>query len=192
MQRDALVAYLDEYLGTHAIQDHGENGLQIEGVAEISRLAFAVDANQATIDDGVASGAQMLIVHHGLFWGKPLMIVGPHRRRVQTLLAAGCSLYAVHLPLDRHPEVGNNAQLARLLNLTVTGGFGEVLGSTIGVLAAAPPGLTRSQLAATVQAVLEQPPLVLPGGPDLVQRVGIISGGAAGDIGEAARAGCDT
>jgi len=192
MQRDVLVAYLDEYLNIHTIKDYGENGLQVEGVDEITRLAFAVDANQSTIDGGIASGAQMLIVHHGLFWGKPLMIVGPHRRRVQALLVAGCSLYAVHLPLDGHPEVGNNAQLAGLLDLTVTGGFGEALGNTIGVLAAAPPGLTLAQLASRVQAVLGQPPLVLPGNSDQVQTVGIISGAAAGDISEAARAGCDT
>jgi len=192
MHRDALVAYLNEYLNTHTFKDYGENGLQVEGVDEVTRLAFAVDANQATIDGGIASGAQMLIVHHGLFWGKPLMIVGPHRRRLQALLAAGCSLYAVHLPLDGHPEVGNNAQLAGLLDLTVTGGFGEALGNPIGVLAAAPPGLALTQLVSKVQTVLGQPPLVLPAGPDLVQRVGIISGAAAEDIAAAARAGCDT
>ena len=117
MNRDALVSYLDDYLGVRAAQDTSDNGFQVEGADEVSRLAFAVDTCQETIEGAIAGGAQMLIVHHGLFWGKPLRIVGPHRRRVKALLDGHCSLYAVHLPLDRHAEVGNNAQLARLLGV---------------------------------------------------------------------------
>jgi dinuclear metal center YbgI/SA1388 family protein len=192
MQRDELITYLDDYLGVRAMQDYGENGLQVEGAEEVARLAFAVDSCQAAIDGAVAAGAEMLIVHHGLFWGKPLRIVGPHRRRVQALLAAGCSLYAVHLPLDCHPEVGNNVQLARLLNLTVTGGLGEAFGVPIGVIATAPAGLTRQALADRMAQVLNRLPLLLPGGPETVRRVGIIAGRAAEDVRAAAAAGCDT
>ena len=137
MQREALVTYLDDYLGCRGTTDYSDNGLQVEGGDEVTRLAFAVDACQETIVGAVAAGAQMLIVHHGLFWGKVLRIVGPHRRRVQALLDGGCSLYAAHLPLDRHPEVGNNAQLARLLGLTVVGGLGEAFGLPVGVIATA-------------------------------------------------------
>jgi dinuclear metal center YbgI/SA1388 family protein len=190
MNRDMLVAYLDDYLGCRGSADYSDNGLQVEGSADITRLAFAVDTCQETITGAVAAGAQMLIVHHGLFWGKVLMIVGPHHRRVQALLDAGCSLYAAHLPLDRHPEVGNNAQLARLLGLTVTGGLGEAFGLPVGVIATATT--TRTALVARLQASLGVTPLVLAGGPEVVQRIGIISGGAARDVVAAAAAGCDT
>jgi dinuclear metal center YbgI/SA1388 family protein len=190
MNRDALVTYLDDYLGCRGSADYSDNGLQVEGGADITRLAFAVDACQETIAGAVVAGAQMLIVHHGLFWGKVLRIVGPHRRRVQALLEAGCSLYAAHLPLDRHPEVGNNAQLARLLGLTVIGGLGEAFGLPVGVIATAKT--TRTALVARLEADLGVTPLVLPGGPEQVQRIGIISGGAARDVVAAAVAGCDT
>ncbi|MCX6029711.1 MAG: Nif3-like dinuclear metal center hexameric protein [Chloroflexi bacterium] len=192
MKRDDLVLYLDGYLDVHALKDYADNGLQVEGADEVTKLAFAVDACQETIDGAIAAGAQMLVVHHGLFWGKPLLIVGPHRRRVYALLDAGCSLYAAHLPLDRHPEVGNNAQLARLLGLTVTGELGEAFGAAVGVIAEAGEGLARKQLVARLAAVLGRPPLVTFGGPEQVRRIGIISGGAAGDILAAAAAGCDT
>ena len=192
MQREALVTYLDNYLGCRTTTDYSDNGLQVEGSDDVIRLAFAVDACQETITDAIAGGAQMLIVHHGLFWGKVLPLVGPHRRRVQTLLNGGCSLYAAHLPLDRHPEVGNNAQLARLLGLTVTGGLGEAFGLPVGVIATAQAPETRAALVARLAASLDVTPLVLPGGPELVQRIGIISGGAARDVAAAAAAGCDT
>ena len=192
MQREALVTYLDDYLGCRGTADYSVNGLQVEGSDDVTQLAFAVDACQETIERALAAGAQMLIVHHGLFWGKVVRIVGPHRRRVQALLNGRCSLYAAHLPLDRHPEVGNNAQLARQLGLTVTGGLGEAFGLPVGVVAAAPPHLTCAALVARLTASLGGAPLVLPGGPALVARVGIISGGAAGDIAAAAAAGCDT
>ena len=83
MKRAALVQYLDDYLGTHAMQDYADNGLQVEGAEEVTRLAFAVDANLETIQAAIQAGAGMLIVHHGLFWGKALRIVGPHRRMAQ-------------------------------------------------------------------------------------------------------------
>lgn len=192
MNRDALVTYLDDYLDCRGSADYSDNGLQVEGGAEITRLAFAVDACQETIEGAIAADARMLIVHHGLFWGKVLRVVGPHRRRVKALLDGGCSLYAAHLPLDRHPEVGNNAELARLLGLTVTGGLGEAFGLPVGVIATAPAPLTRATLVARLAASLGVTPLVLPGGPEQVRTIGIISGGAARDIVDAAAAGCDT
>jgi dinuclear metal center YbgI/SA1388 family protein len=191
MQRDALVTYLDDYLSCRGTGDYSDNGLQVEGSDDVTRLALAVDACQETIARTSAAGARMLIVHHGLFWGKALMVVGPHRRRVQALLDGGCSLYAAHLPLDRHPEVGNNAQLARLLGLTVVGGLGEAFGLPVGVIATA-AATPRTTLVARLAASLGVTPLVLAEGPEQVQRIGIISGGAARDIATAAAAGCDT
>jgi dinuclear metal center YbgI/SA1388 family protein len=192
MNRDVLVRYLDEYLGTRAMQDYGENGLQVEGSEDVDLLAFAVDTNRQTIDGAIQAGAGMLVVHHGLFWGKPLPIVGPHRQRVQALLVAGCSLYACHLPLDRHPEIGNNAELARLLGLIVTGGFAVTFGFSIGVIAEAPDGMSRADLMVKLAQATGGKPLLLSGGPSEVRRVAILSGAGAEEIPLAAQAGCDT
>ena len=192
MQRDALIDYLDAYLGAHAMQDRSNNGLQVEGSADITRAAFAVDACQASIDAACAAGAQILIVHHGLFWGEPLPIVGPHRRRVGALLAANCSLYGVHMPLDRHAQVGNNVELARLAGLTPTGEMGEVAGGQMVGLIAEPSGaLTLDDLTARVASALGVQPFVQAEGPAAITRVGIISGSAARWIAEAAARGCD-
>jgi dinuclear metal center YbgI/SA1388 family protein len=192
MTRDELTAYLDTYLSIHAIPDRSLNGLQVEGDPTVTHLAYAVDACQATIDAAIAAGAQMLLVHHGLFWGEPLRIVGAHRRRVQALLAAGCSLYAAHLPLDLHAEVGNNVQLARLTGLTPVGGLAEDSGRPVGVIAAAPDGLPRAEFTARIAAALGVEPLVQACGPEMLHRVAIISGGAARWIDDAAAQGCDT
>jgi dinuclear metal center YbgI/SA1388 family protein len=190
--RDELVAYLDGYLRVSEARDYGENGLQVEGAAEIRSLAFAVDASRAAIEQAARVGAGMLIVHHGLFWGKPLRIVGAHRRRVKALLDADCSLYAVHLPLDRHPEVGNNAELARLLDLELAGPLGEAFGAPVGFVGEPRAPLAFEELVARFRVVVGAPPLVQAGGPKIVRRVGIISGGAAGEIHAAVAAGCDT
>jgi dinuclear metal center YbgI/SA1388 family protein len=189
--RDQLVAHLDHFLRVGDAKDYAENGLQVEGAAEIRTLAFAVDASLAAIRDAAASGAQMLIAHHGLFWGKPLRIVGAHRRRVKALLDAECSLYAVHLPLDRHPEVGNNAELARLLGLQVVGDLGQAFGAPVGFAATSAVPLTLDDLVGRFRAAIGEPLLVQPGGPNPIRRVGLISGGAAGEIGAAVAAGCD-
>ncbi len=191
VSRDELVAYLDEYLGVKGMKDWGENGLQVEGNETVGRLAFAVDASLAAIQDAVRDGADMLIAHHGFFWGKPLRIVGAHRRRVKTLLDSGCSLYAAHLPLDRHPEVGNNAQLAALLDLHVVGEFGEAFGQPVGVICETETMLLLEELVERFRKVVGEPALVLPGGGESIRRVGIISGGAASEIGAAVAAGCD-
>ncbi len=190
--RDLLVAYLDEYLQVGEAKDWGENGLQVEGADEVRSLAFAVDASHAAIAGAVAAGARMLIVHHGLFWGKPLRIVGAHRRRVKTLLDGGCSLYGVHLPLDRHPEVGNNAELARLLGLKVAGNLGEAFGAPVGFVTEPEAPLPLDRLVERVRTAVGVPLLVQAGGPSIVRKVGIISGGAAGEIAAAVAAGCDT
>ena len=192
MKLATLVAYLDDYFNVKQTQDYSDNGLQVAGSEQVDRLAFAVDACQETIDAAVANEASMLIVHHGLFWGQVLPIVGPHRRRIKTLLDAGCSLYAVHLPLDRHPQVGNNVQLAHLLGLDVVGEFGEAFGVPIGVIAQPPSAIPLSALVEQLSALLGNPPLLLAGGPSSAHRIGIISGSAASDIPASVAAGCDT
>lgn len=192
MNRNELVAYLDDYLHIRDIEDRSNNGLQVEGGAEASRLALAVDAGLAAFEGAAKAGAQMLVVHHGLFWGEPVLITGIHRRRLEVLFDAGLSLYAAHLPLDFHPEVGNNATLARWLGLTDVAPFGNYQGSSAGVAGHLPQATSLEQFAARVEGALGEPVVrVWPFGSETVRRVGIVSGGAGFLVNQAAAAGVD-
>jgi dinuclear metal center YbgI/SA1388 family protein len=193
VKRDDLTAYLDGYLRVKEIEDASQNGLQVEGLEEVAKVAFAVDGCQAAFEQAVAAGAQLLVVHHGLFWGKPLRLVGPLFRRVRTLIEGGCGLYAVHLPLDFHPEVGNNAELARLLELKNTRPFGEYHGNMIGIGGVLDQPLPLDRLAERLAQVTgESPVRILAHGPDTASRVGCVSGGAASMMDQVADAGFDT
>jgi dinuclear metal center YbgI/SA1388 family protein len=192
MQRDELVHYLDRYLRIDAIADYGPQGLQVEGAGEVTRIAFTVDAGLPCIDAAIKIGAQMQIVHHGLFWGAQELIRGPFGRKIQRLLQANLNLYAAHLPLDAHPELGNNVELARLLELTVESWFCNVKGTDIGVIAAASDGLTLDMLAAALKSRLGAEARALAHGPALVKRVAIVSGSGIDHAREAAALGADT
>lgn len=189
--RDEIVVWLDETLEIGAWSDKSLNGLQVEGAAEVDRVAVAVDAALATFSLAVEAGAALLLVHHGLFWGSPEPITGPLRARLAALLDAEISLYAAHLPLDGHPRLGNNAVLSRLLELRETSPFGEYGGSTIGVRGTLPSPVDRDGLAGRLEALLEARPDVLPFGPETIETVAVVSGDAAGLVGEAAAAGVD-
>lgn len=192
MKRDDLVTYLNDYLRVKAVKDDSNNGLQVEGAGEVTRLAFAVDASLAAVQGAAEAGAQMLVVHHGLFWGKPLMVTGIHRRRLLRLVEAGLSLYGVHLPLDVHEEVGNNAVLARWLNLEQVTPFGEYQGAPVGMAGQLPAPVSLGDFAAQVESVLQEQIIqIWPFGPPNVRRVGIVSGGAAFLLDQAAAAGMD-
>lgn len=192
MQREELVRYLDRYLRIDAIPDYGPQGLQVEGASEVTRVVFTVDAGQPCVDAAIKVGAQMQIVHHGLFWGREELIRGPYGRKIQRLLQANLNLYAAHLALDAHPEVGNNAELARLLELTVESWFCNVKGTDIGVVALAPDGATVEELAALLKARLGSEPRVLAHGPSQVRRVAIVSGSGIDHAREAVALGADT
>ena len=187
-----LAEYLDQYLRVHEVEDsrNALNGLQVENDGALSRLAVAVDACQVTIDRSVQLGADLLLVHHGLFWGGLEPLVGRHGKRVRTLMRHNVALYAAHIPLDLHPEVGNNAVLARQLELADLESFGDYLGQQLGVVGKLET--TRTRLVERVRHTLGVEPHVIGTGPEEVRRVGIISGGGGGMIGDAVRAGVDT
>ncbi len=193
MKCNELLAYLDDYLRVKEIKDASQNGLQVKGSEGVTKVAFAVDACLAAFEQTVTKGAQLLIVHHGLFWRKPLRLVGPHFRRVQTLIQGDCGLYAAHLPLDTHPEVGNNAEMARLLGLQETRSFGDYHGVEIGVAGILEPPLEIPTLLGRLIQTLHTPPIrVLGHGPEEAQRVGCISGFAADMIDQIDEARLDT
>lgn len=173
-----LTGYLNDYLAIRDIPDYPNalNGLQVEGRNEVRRVLTAVDASIASIEEAVAWGADMLIVHHGLFWNGLQPIVGRLRRRLQPLLREGISLYSVHLPLDVHPEVGNNALLARTLGLEPSGWFGDYQGTPTGVVCVAEMPL--AELVSRLQTELQTQVKIISFGGSVVRRIGIITGGA--------------
>lgn len=202
MQRAPLpevVAYLDQYLRAREVPDdpNALNGLQVENSGLVTRFIAAVDASQQTID-GLATGqpGSLLLVHHGMFWDGNQPVSGRRYRKVRALIERDAALYAAHIPLDAHPEVGNNAVLARRLGLTDTVWFGLHKGISIGVAGMAPPELARRDVVAPALArILDITPeaiRVIPGGPEVVRRIGVITGAAGSAIGQAHAAGCDT
>ena len=192
MRLTELTEYLDRFLSTATIGDYPNalNGLQVASRRDIGRVAAAVDLCTATIEMATRAKADLLLVHHGLFWSGPRPLVGPQYDRVAGLLAADLALYSSHLPLDVHPEVGNNPVLARLLGVTPKGGFGQLHGSTIGIWGEVDEA--REQFVTRVGQLLGVTPRSLPFGPARVRRVGIVTGAGGSLIGQAAAEGLDT
>lgn len=193
MRLDTLVRYLDDYLRVaEEVADAPEalNGLQVANSGEVTRLAAAVDLCEATVRLAAEQSADCLLVHHGLFWGGLRPVVGPAYRRLAGLIERNIALYSAHLPLDRHPEVGNNSVLARLLGITARGEFGSHHGAPIGVWGDVTR--TRDDLNRSLTKVLGGVPRLLAFGPERVQRVGIVTGAGGSLIPQAAAAGLDT
>ena len=192
MRLAELTRYLDEYLRVREVPDSPEalNGLQVANHGEVTRLAVAVDACEATIRMAAEARADCLLVHHGLFWGGLSPVTGPAFRRLSGLITGGIALYASHIPLDCHPDVGNNPVLARRLGIDVRGTFGDYRGAAIGVWGEL--AIAREELVRKVTALLGPAPRLFPFGPERTRRVGIITGSGGGEIREAAARGLDT
>lgn len=172
--------------------DRSLNGVQVGDLdGEVGRAAFAVDAALETIRRAAEWGADLLFVHHGLFWGSDVPITGDHYNRIKLLLDDGVALYAAHLPLDKHAELGNNAQMAAALGLDSVAPFGEYKGTTIGVQGTLPTPTGIESLAATLFGSPDAPIAMLPFGPEANQTVAIVSGGAPHQVDEAIAAGVD-
>jgi dinuclear metal center YbgI/SA1388 family protein len=192
MKQTALIKHLDALLKNREFKDSSQNGLQVDGAPEVRKVAFAVDACMASFKGAVKAGAQMLIVHHGMFWDKPVIPTGTAFRRLKVLFDANVSLYASHLPLDAHPTLGNNAELCRLLGLRKRRAFGEYHGQMIGFGGDLPTPLTMEQLAERLRKATGGDVVhVFDGGPRRVKSVGCISGGAGGMVDQSQRAGFD-
>jgi dinuclear metal center YbgI/SA1388 family protein len=195
-----LAGYLDRYLRIAEVPDEDAalNGLQAENRSgEVSRIVAAVDASLATIA-GVAKpgGAEpdrpLLLVHHGLFWDGNVPLTGRRYRRVRALLDGDIALYAAHIPLDVHPEVGNNHVLARQLGLAGVEPFDTYRRIPIGVQGSLEPAVSREALAERIGGLLGGAVKLIPGGPPLARCIGIITGGAGSRIAAARDAGLDT
>lgn len=181
MYTDDLISYLNAYLRIADIPDYGPQGLQVEAEKQhIERVALAVDVAPPVIAAAAAWGADMLLVHHGLLWRTVERLSGPLGRRVRDLLSHNIHLYAAHLPLDVHPEVGNNAALAQQLGMTATTWWGAFNGVALGVLGDLAAPLPLTDFVARVNDRLHTQARVLAHGPTTVQRVAILTGAGAG------------
>ncbi len=174
-----LVEYCDRLLAVERFPDYCPNGLQVEGRAQVGRLLVGVTASQALIDAAVAAGVDAILVHHGFFWkGEAQPIVGIKARRIGALMRAGISLLAYHLPLDAHPELGNNKQLADLLGLQVAGGFGRAGEAEIGLHGHLPDPMSGEQLARRIRQRLDRDPLHIAACPRPLRKLAWCTGGA--------------
>lgn len=189
MKREDLLEYLDGLLASARFRDYCPNGLQVEGRGEVQRVLTGVTASQALIDAAADWKADAVIVHHGYFWkGEDARITGIRRRRLGTLLSRDINLLAYHLPLDAHPELGNNAQLARHLGWLPEGRFGE---QEIAWLGRLPEAVQAESLALALADVLGRQPTLIPGDGRPLRRIGWCSGGAQGYFEEAIALGLD-
>ncbi len=178
MERAILENYLAEFLQVNDFHDYCPNGLQVEGRGEINRIVTGVTASAALIEAAVADGADALIVHHGYFWrGEDARITGMRRRRLGLLFQHNLNLFAYHLPLDAHSEVGNNATLARQLGLEIATRFGDQNVATLGTVAS---GSTVASFARTIAEKLGRPPMVIGDAARPLRRIAWCTGGAQG------------
>ncbi len=189
---DTLVRYCDRLLQTSEFRDWdgAHNGLQVENSGRVSRIAAAVDARAATLQLAVDAGADLLLVHHGLFWSPQHPWTGARYRNLRRLVDGNLALYSSHLPLDAHPSLGNSALLARALGLRRLESFFETKGRNIGFKANA--RLDRDELRDRLAQVTGTSPVVLPGGPKTCRAIGVVTGGAGAELKDAARCGIDT
>lgn len=190
-----ITEYLDTLLRVREIPDEGNavNGLQVENVGTVDRIVAAVDASLEAIENAAplsSEGGTLLVVHHGLLWDGNIPLTGRRHRRVRALFDRNIALYSAHIPLDLHPDVGNNIVLARRLEVELEGWFGEYRGQRLGVYGEL--ALPREELVRRIEAQLTATARLIPGGPATTERVGIVTGSGGGFIAEALAAGIDT
>jgi len=188
----AIVRACDRLLQPRRFQDWegAHNGLQVENRGRVTRIAAAVDATLATVSLAIEARAGLLLVHHGLFWAPRHPWTGRHYELLRLLFEHDLAVYSAHLPLDAHPRLGNNAQLCATLGLKRLEPFFECKGRRIGFAARA--RLRRADLIERLCAAVGGPVRVLPGGPELCRRIGVVSGGGGADLSQAAAEGVDT
>ena len=186
---ESILYFMEETLSVSEFPDYPNalNGLQVQGPEEVRRVVAAVDASERTIQAALETEAQLLVVHHGLFWDGFGALTGARFRKVKALIDGRMGLYAVHLPLDAHPDLGNCALLTRGIGMDPAGSFGAFQGREIGCWAS--ETLHRDVLKERVSEAVEGEVRLIPGGPQLVERVGVVTGGGASFLEEAKQRG---
>ena len=188
----AIVRHCDRLLSTNALGDYdgAVNGLQVENRGMITRVAATVDASLATVKLAIAARADLLLVHHGLFWGPSHPWTGRRYELLRLLVEDDLAIYSSHLPLDAHPVLGNNAQLCAAIGLRKLRPFFFSHGQHIGFQCTT--RISRADLANRLRRALGTKPLVIPAGPTVCERIGVVTGGAGGELRQAVEEGVDT
>jgi dinuclear metal center YbgI/SA1388 family protein len=192
-RRDEIVSFCDRLLDVESFGDWGPNGLQVPGSSEVKRVSTAVSAHLASIEAAVTAGSDLLLVHHGLFWEfHPRALSVQMATRLKTALDADLSIAGYHLPLDAHPEIGNNALLSRQLGFEPEPGLiGDAKGSAIGVVGRREDGIAITELAGSLADAMGQEPLLMGNGPERIRSIGVVTGSGASEIGRAVELGLD-
>jgi dinuclear metal center YbgI/SA1388 family protein len=192
-QRDEIISFCDSLLEVGSYADYGPNGLQVPGADEVRKVVTGVSAHLELLEAAVAAGAQMLLAHHGLFWDfHPRALSPAMARRLRVALGADLSVAGYHLPLDAHPEVGNNALLCRELGFEPEPqAFARVKGSAIGCIGRSAEGVPAEELVRRVREATDREPLHFAGGPPLVRTIGVVTGAGSKEIHEAVELGLD-
>lgn len=192
VSRTELLQAFTKILEPQYFQDYCPNGLQIEGCGSIKTLVTGVSASQALVDAAIAEKADAILVHHGYFWkGENPCLTGMKFQRIKKLIENNINLFAYHLPLDAHPELGNNAQLAKQLGIIVEGGLEPDSSRSIGSVGSLTESVSGTAFAAHIEAVLRRKPLHIAGSQRSIQRVAWCTGGAQGYIEKAVALGVD-
>ncbi|MEW6104096.1 MAG: Nif3-like dinuclear metal center hexameric protein [bacterium] len=186
MKLKDVCEFLDRELRTKDISDYSLNGLQVEGREDIEKIGFAVDGSQETFIKAKDSSCNLVVVHHGLFWGIQEPITGILYKRIKVLIENGISLYASHLPLDLHPKFGNNISLINLFNPFNVEPFGKYEGQDIGFLGRLKEPLHREDIAKILNEALNTSSKILPCGKEKIETIAVISGGGCDCLKEAA------
>lgn len=192
-KRNDVIAFCDELLEIGAFADYGPNGLQVPGSDEVDLVVTAVSAHLASITAAADLGADLLIAHHGLFWDfHPRALSEAMAARLRVALGSSLSVAGYHLPLDAHPEIGNNALLARSLGfIPEAGPIGAAKGRHIGMIGRAGEGIPAAELFSRVERELDREPLVFAEGPDPVRSIGVVTGSGSSEIHAAIELGLD-
>ncbi len=191
-RRDELIAFLDDLLESPGRPDYGPNGLQVPGAEEVELVVTGVSAHRELFEQAAAAGAQLVLCHHGIFWGEEAgPITEQLKARLKLLFDNDMSLAAYHLPLDAHPEVGNNALICEGLGLEREAPFGQAKGAPIGWVGTAADPLSIDELVERSTGLFGSAPLVFDSGPAEIRRVGIVSGGGSSILEDAIALGLD-
>ncbi|MBV9671706.1 MAG: Nif3-like dinuclear metal center hexameric protein [Verrucomicrobia bacterium] len=187
-----ITAYIDDFLRTTEIEDYPNalNGLQLQNSGKITKIGAAVDASEAAIQSAIADSVDLLLVHHGLFWVGLKSIVGATRRKLARAISGDIAIYSAHLPLDIHPEIGNNVLVARALGFSKLEPFLFHNGVLCGTVASVE--LSRADLLQRLESLFGRTPWVCAAGPEIISRIGIVTGGAGNYVEQVASENIDT
>lgn len=191
MQREELTKYLHDYMNVESFKDLGPNGLQVEGCKDIMKIITGVSAGVELFEEALEKRAEAILVHHGVIWNFERPVYkGGYKKRIKLLLENDINLYAYHLPLDAHPIVGNNIEIAKTLGLSDIEPFGDYNGQSIGFQGRL-PGREAQDFFSEIKSKINEQALIFPYGPRKINKVGIISGGAQKSVNQAVEAGLD-